>query len=98
MGWAKCGVLLLEEFINHEAGTVGDASSGIRVGVGTVFGVATLSGWSLTCTSSVGINCTLRGAFVLVVGTTAVGGVNGGAGVVGDTDPSRAIRSLRACV
>jgi hypothetical protein len=79
-------------------GTVGDASSGIIVGVGTVFGVATLSGWSLAYTGSVGINRTLRGALVLVVGTAAVGGVTSRAGVVGDTDPSRAIRSWRACV
>jgi hypothetical protein len=79
-------------------GTVGDALSRIRVGVGTVFGVATLSGWSLACTGSVGIKRTLRGALVLVVGTAAVGGVTSRAGVLGDTDPSRAIRSWRACV
>ena len=77
---------------------VGDASSGIRLGVGTIFGVANLSGWSLACMGSVGINRTPRGALVLVVGTAAVGGVTSGAGVVGDTDPSRAIRSWRACV
>jgi hypothetical protein len=69
-----------------------------RVGVGTVSRVATLSGWSLVCTGSVGTNRTLRGALVLVVGTAAVGGVTIRAGVVGDTDPSRAIRSWRACV
>jgi hypothetical protein len=77
---------------------VGDASSGIRVGVGTAFGVATLSGWSLACTGSVGINRTLRGALVLVAGTVAVYGVTSGACGVGDTDPSRAIKSWRACI
>jgi hypothetical protein len=79
-------------------GRVGDASSRIRVGVGTVSGVATFSGWSLGCTGSVGTKRTLRGALVLVVGTAAVGGVTIGAGIVGDTDPIRAIRPWMACV
>jgi hypothetical protein len=74
----------------------GESLSGMRLG--TVSGVATLSGGVFAETGSAGANCTLRGAAAVGGVESAIGSDATGAWCWVGREPSRVTRSWRACV
>ena len=74
----------------------GESLSGMRLG--TVSGVAPLSGGVFAETGSAGTNCTLRGAPAVGGVESAIGSGATGAWCWAGREPSRVTRSWRACV